>query len=230
MRKLIIAVKSCQRDLDLGFHCAIRQTWGADAKKAGVDVRFFVGSWDKRNRYENDESSLPCEDGYMELPFKTRAICHWLYNKPYTHAFLCDNDTFVRIPELLASGFEAADYSGYYGKGADEVHTRFDYQDHMGNYPQCYPWASGGFGYFLSKRASDALAFEYPQVWAEDMHVAQVLGPLAEKNKLTKQHLPLRGTATEHFGKTPKFRSLTPELLLRAYAENGFENIYKEAY
>ena len=41
--RLLIAIKSCERDMLNGCHTAIRETWGKDFPP-NVDVRFFVGN------------------------------------------------------------------------------------------------------------------------------------------------------------------------------------------
>ena len=183
--KLLIAVKSCLRDLDRGCHDVIRATWGKSLPP-GVLLRFFVGaeanSRVSRN-FKSDEVLLDCPDDYMSLSFKTREICRWTTTKMVSHVFLCDNDTFLIPKKLLLSGYENYDYMGKFTQ--PKIGTRFDYSD-IGpdgverQYPRAHPWASGGFGYFLSHYACGEVADEYPlpKIWAEDMWVGQVMGDL----------------------------------------------------
>lgn len=232
MGRLIVAVKSCHRDRDAGFHDAIRGTWGKDLKARGVDVRFFVGQTGDNRRdplLKSDETMVDAPDDYMNLPFKTRRACQWIVGKIYDNAFFCDNDTYVDVPLLLQLPYEGSDFAGHFCRGPAETTSRFDYRDHMGFYPQSYPWCSGGIGYFLSRRAIDLVADTPPMVWAEDMYVGQVIGPEVHENDWTVTHLLMNGFATSHFRKSTKFTQFTPELLYRAYQEKGFQGIYGEA-
>jgi hypothetical protein len=186
MPKLLIAVKSCIRDLDAGFHDCIRRTWLQDAKQLGIDVRFFVGQGLTERRvirYQPDETALACPDDYDSLPVKTQQICLWANGKTYPHIFLCDTDTFL-IPRLmLASGYDRADYAGRFNGNTMTPITGYrtvSRSGHSTTYPTCYPWASGGYGYFLSRRAFNEVAYSVPKTWAEDFHVGQTLGPLAK--------------------------------------------------
>jgi hypothetical protein len=185
--KLIIAVKSCQRDLRRGDHHVIRSTWGKDAKAAGIDVRFFVGANDSVNRYEPDEVHLNCDDSYAGLPFKTREICKWVSGKRVDHVYLCDTDTFVYVPYLLTSGFEKYDYMGHmlHHLGIFFPYKTTDLNGAPEDHPKCYTWASGGMGYFLSKRATVEAAYQFPNSWAEDLWIGQVVGPFLEKEGWT---------------------------------------------
>jgi hypothetical protein len=234
MANLIICVKSCLRDMRLGFHQAIRETWGKDFH-GFADMRFFVGVSERpldttHVSYLKDEIGLDSKDGYMDLPEKTNRICRWLQSKVFEHAFFCDNDTFVRADRLLSLPYKKLDYAGYFCTGPSEVLSRFDYRDHMGVYPQSYPWCSGGAGYFLSSRAVHDIANELPKVWAEDMYVGQVLGPKVHAGVYQAAYLQdLNFNATQHFKKSKMYPQFTPEILRRIYAEGGPERLYAEA-
>jgi hypothetical protein len=180
---LMICVKSCQRDLERGDHNVIRSTWGADAKVHNIPVRFFVGSEPKR--YESDEVHLKCADDYNALPYKTREICRWAQGKMPNHIFLCDTDTYINVKKLLQIPFEQYDYAGHFGGGEGATKNTFKYravnrdQTITEHHEKCYPWASGGIGYFLSRDAFTEIAFEQPTSWAEDLWVGQVIGARA---------------------------------------------------
>src|SRR5271156_2746122 len=153
---LLIAVKSCRQDLERGYHQVIRDTWGIDAVSLGIDLIFFTGN---RNQSKGilgwDEVSLDCGDEYADLPFKTREICQYAVACGYDYVFLCDTDTFV-IPRLLLEvGFEAYDYYGLIQKPLGKT-FQYDAISRSGkHHPGMYsPWASGGFGYFLSQKAA----------------------------------------------------------------------------
>jgi hypothetical protein len=204
--KLAIVVKSCHRDLDRGCHDVIRQTWGRDLKARGVDTFFFVGKDPTQEetrrvrKYESGEVVVDCKDDYLSLPVKTRRICQWLGSKMFSHAFFCDNDTMLFPDQLLNSGFEKYDYSAshwWVGRGlGDPGVPPFHYVDSGGEYPECRAWASGGFGYFLSHKASNIVADAQPTIWAEDLFVGQLLAPLIDKRELiVGKFSPI----TEHF-------------------------------
>ena len=233
MGQLLIAVKSCHRDRKAGFHDAIRSTWGKDLGP-GVVLKFFMGkNPDEREStasFHKDDIVLDCSDDYMSLPFKTREICAWQRGRMIDYTFLCDCDTIVQAKKLLALPYKQYDYSGHFCTGPTEVHTRFDYKDHKGEYPNSYPWCSGGVGYFISKDAAFDIADSYPQVWAEDMYVGQVLGPSIAKGELQAEYLELNNQATFHFRKSKMHPQFTPELLYRIHKDGGPEKLYEEAF
>jgi Galactosyltransferase len=183
MTKLMICVKSCQRDLKLGFHDVIRSTWGKDAKALGIDVRFFVGA--EAIPYQSDEVHVKSADDYNALPYKTRDICRWANGKMVDYIFLCDTDTFLVPKKMLMCGFEKYDYVG---KISQPVNKPFRYE-HTGregqkeHHEHCYPWASGGYGYFLSRKAFKEVAFEHPMSQCEDLWVGQVVGKMAAEGE-----------------------------------------------
>jgi hypothetical protein len=183
--KLLIAVKSCQDHLTRGFHDAIRATWYKDAKAAGVDVRFFVGA--SPTQYLSDEVHVKCDDSYKGLPYKTREICRWVSGKLIDYTFFCDTDTYLHIPYLISSGFENYDYQGWmmHKLGVAFPYNTTDLDGLPELHPQCYTWASGGIGYFLSQRAAREVAYEHPSSWAEDLSVGQVVGPKIVAGELT---------------------------------------------
>src|SRR5277367_5778409 len=107
--RLLVAIKSCQRDKVSGCHQAIRDTWGKDFP-ADVDVRFFVGG--SEISLLADEVLVPVIDDLVNLPLKVREIAKYAIDKNYDFAYICDVDTFVIPKRLLASGFENYDYLG----------------------------------------------------------------------------------------------------------------------
>jgi hypothetical protein len=228
--QLLVAVKSCHRDRKAGFHDAIRGTWGKDLG-TNVNLRFFMGANpDPREStgFKSDEVVLDCPDDYMSLPFKTREICAWQHSRMINYTYLCDNDTIVRAKPLLALPYQQYDYSGHFGN-EQALDQTFNYQDAHGVFPECFPWASGGWGYFLSKDAALEVAEAFPtHSWAEDMYVGNVIGPQVQKGFLTSARLEM-SNVVDHFRKSRKFPVFTPELLYRAYKEGGVEQIYAEA-
>jgi Galactosyltransferase len=239
MSQLIVAVKSCWRDRQAGFHDAIRSTWGADIKAKGGLVRFFLGHEQKYSgphpsvasgeALKSDEQLVDAPDDYMGLPFKTRGICGYLVTKNVDNAFICDIDTIINVPTLLSTSYRGVDYGGHFRGGENEVLSRFDHTDHLGNYPNCYAWASGGVGYFLSRPAMMLIADTYPFVWAEDMSVGQILGPEIGKGNFRAEHLNLSERATWHFRKSKMYPEFTTELLYRIHKEGSPKKVYDEA-
>ncbi len=201
MTKLIICVKSCQRDKDLGFHDVIRSTWGKDAKALGIDVKFFQGK--NFSKYESDEVHLNCPDDYDNLPFKTREICKWVSGKLVDYAFLCDTDTFLTMSPMMA-WFEKISFGryDYAGKIDRDPKVPFPYEansrERYLKMDACYPWASGGYGCFLSRKALTEVAYAYPDTWAEDLWVAQVLGPKFAAGEMTVLSTPANVYSFHH--------------------------------
>jgi Galactosyltransferase len=220
---LLIAVKSCRADLDRGCHDVIRGTWG-QALRGKALVRFFIGhsgsdyfmahpKADAR-AFSSDEVVVDAADDYQSLPHKTRAICAWSITKNVSHVFLCDTDTYVNASKLFSCGYENYDYTGKISKPLG-VTFPYDAVDRNGvteHIPFCYPWASGGYGYFLSRNAVFEVADNYPKTWAEDLWVGQVLGPEIARGNMTALDLRAR-SYSEHFpaaeyqqGYNPVFR------------------------
>jgi hypothetical protein len=232
MNQLLVAVKSCHRDRKAGLHEAIRATWGGKLKEHNVLIRFFMGlNPDARDGspLRPDEIVLDCKDGYEDLPFKTREICKWSVGRLFTHLFLCDCDTVIKsVPDLVNLEYQDVDYAGFFGRGEENLKETFFYEDHTGQYPECSPWASGGYGYFLSRQAMSEIGDEFPRVWAEDMYIGQVIGPYVRQGWMRSRALNM-GAVAWHFRKSKKFPIFTAELLHRMYREGGPEKIYKEA-
>jgi hypothetical protein len=188
MTNLIIAVKSCVEHMELGYHAAIRETWYRDFP--GGTVKFFVGGG--TGRTEPDEVRLDCPDDYNSLPKKTKAICMWAASKAASHIFLADTDTFIIASKLLACGYENYDYAGKidkpFGQAFPYISVSREGTSQMHHHT--YPWASGGFGYFLSKKAANIIAYTEPRGWAEDFNTGQQLGPLYNTGEITMLHTP----------------------------------------
>jgi hypothetical protein len=217
--RLLIAVKSCQRDLKLGFHNVIRSTWGKDAKALGIDVRFFVGA--EATPYQSDEVHVKSADDYNALPYKTREICRWANGKMLDYVFLCDTDTFLIPKKMLECRFDKYDYAG---KISQPVNKPFHYE-HTGRegqkeyHERCYPWASGGFGYFLSRKAVQEVAFEHPMSQNEDLWVGQVIGKLAAVGEMSILSTPAN-VYSFHHPQHGELYSLEP---LKAWQEQMYQ-------
>ena len=109
-KKTLIAVKSCARDIEMGCHQPIRDSWGWHASK-WADVRFFVG--DGKWVFEPDEIQLVgAPDYYRGLSEKVNHILRWALNRDYESIVLVDTDTFLVPHRLQAVPLSSFDYFG----------------------------------------------------------------------------------------------------------------------
>jgi hypothetical protein len=108
---------------------ACKATW-AESVNNLCDIVFFTGE------------VLGVPDNYEDLPIKVQAICKWALLRNYDFMLKVDSDTYVWLDRILASGFEQHDYSGWTGGKAAAKDE----------------YASGGAGYWLSKRAMQIVA------------------------------------------------------------------------
>jgi hypothetical protein len=140
--KPLIAVHACHAYAD--NRQAIRDTWFA---KWGhlVDIRFFIGN--PATPEESEVVYLDCPDTFEALGLRTWGLARWAKENGYTHVFKCDDDTYIHIPRLLASGFEKWEYFGSRCHG------------------HCMSYAQGGAGYWLSGRALDIVANAKQDYW-----------------------------------------------------------------
>jgi Galactosyltransferase len=231
-QQLAVCVKSCHRDMDAGLHQAIRDAWGRDLKNRGASLFFFMGEDPTQNetrrsrRYVNGEIVLErCPDNYDGLPVKTRRICQWLQGKMYQNIFLCDCDTYVNAERLLKTEWQAYDYYGDFFDSVPGTAPRRFTDSRGAVHENCRAWASGGFGYFLSRRAAEVVAGTPPSFWAEDMYVGNVLAPFIDSKELTAASVRLKLTRiTEHWSgiNVP----YTPKIVREAYVNGGFRELF----
>jgi hypothetical protein len=141
--KPLIAVHACHR-YDANRQ-AIRDTW-FDQWKHLVDIRFFIGN---PAGDESDVVYLDCPDTFVALGLKTWGLAQWARTNSYTNVFKCDDDTYVHVPRLLASGFEQHEYTGRMCHG------------------HAFRYAQGGAGYWLAGRALDVVADSGSDYWMQ---------------------------------------------------------------
>lgn len=187
--RILLAIKSCKRDQYNGYNDAVRNTWLRDLK--GANYCFVLGTG--ATRLHPDELILNCGDGYLDLPWKTKAFCQRFVGQEYDFVLLLDTDTFLVPSRFLSSGFEQFDYYGYFNGEIGKPKEVY----------RClYAWASGGSGYALSKRAAQLVAEADPtnlsmcpelRIPAEDLFCGQVLGPHIQRGELTAAHDPRFG-------------------------------------
>lgn len=178
--RVLIAVPACHRHnyeshSDTSIHQnnatderieAVRATWANYVKSFNryVDIKFFYGEMPEgiqARQAESDEVFLPVPDAYDSLPIKVQAIYKWALERSFDYTFKADDDTFVYVDRLLASGFENYDYLGYCTSDQRQ--------------PLKDRYASGGSGYFVSQKAMKILAAATVDDWAEDRWVGKVL-------------------------------------------------------
>lgn len=181
---MLIAIKSCKRDQYNGYNDNCRATWIKDIR--GANYCFVLGNG--ATRLHPDELILNCGDRYEELPTKTHALCKWFLDQDYDFIFACDTDTFVVPRRLLDTPYSQYDYYGYFN---GEIGKPKDI------YCCLYAWASGGSGYFLSRRAAQIVSEVNPHSYSmcpetripsEDLMLGQILGPYIERGELTAKH------------------------------------------
>ena len=190
-KKVLIAISGWVTGATNGDHAAIRETYVQELKKhSNWDYRFFIGdgtpvttadearlesSFQHATRGhkhkavttknqekftyvpKSDEVIVPCPDGYLYLGHKTWHSHKWALDHGYDYVFQCFPDTFIDVDKLMASGFEQYDYSGI-GLGGHER-----------------DFASGGCGYWLTRKAIEVLLKEPVDDWAEDRWVGRAL-------------------------------------------------------
>lgn len=175
IRNLLVGALSGLQHGERRNNC--RSTWMADIRRhPGMDAVFLLGSEVVASQRAGDELHLPCENAYETLPQRTRWFCKWaIENTDCEYVFKCDDDTCIAIDRLAAFDPRGRDYIG---------------RDLGG-------WASGGAGYFLSRRAAQIVAEEMTaETGAEDCCVADVLRHHGITISDDKRLLPWPGSGT----------------------------------
>jgi Galactosyltransferase len=189
--RILIAISTCELFESNGSNTACRETWINEYKRQAipfVDYKFFVGtpllehtqpeSHAKVDicgnhctdylRAAEDVVVLRCEDQYGALTYKTQESLQWAAARDYDFVFRCFPDTYVQVKRLLETKFYNYDYYG----------------DFRGETTGWQNYASGGAGYFLSRRAYSYL-LDQPILgtwrdditpYAEDLWVGNRLG------------------------------------------------------
>lgn len=171
--KPLILITSCHSYRQQGYEDAVRETW---AKNCSVDYRFVLGSGQGPGQ-RNDEWFFDVPDDYAHVTLKTIAGHARAIGEGYGFVFQCFLDTYVNVPQMLRSDFRDWDYVGFF-KGHDGEPPRIP--DSKGR----YPYACGGAGYWLSRKACEVVANspvdladdQTLALWAEDLWVGTVLG------------------------------------------------------
>lgn len=159
MSRILIGALSGWKYHDRRKRCL--DTWMADADEVDVRAVFMLGC---QYSVESEQIglhalALPCPDDYPSLPQRTMWFCRWALAQPgWDYIFKCDDDTYVSLPRLLAYDLAGRDYVGVEWKPG-------------------VAYASGGAGYFLSRRAAEIVEQRLANVatGAEDQEVGKVL-------------------------------------------------------
>jgi Galactosyltransferase len=193
--RLLIAVKSCQKDKQEGVHQAIRETWGRNLPR-GVDLLFFVGGEKAPNNLEKDEIYLPVSDSYWEMQPKVFATMQYALEKDYDFCCSSDTDAYFEFLKLMSSGFEQYDYSGgpIGGEGIDRAYSGRRIPDFDNVLISPFYGYLSGHAYILSKKALK-IVISSPAKFpiSEDLWTGQVLGPFIISGELTVKVLPEDG-------------------------------------
>jgi hypothetical protein len=218
--RTLIAIKSCVWDSDRGAHQAILETWGKDV--VGADLLFFVGYDRALNNAVEGTVQIPTRDDYEHLQHKTHAILRWSIQQGYDYTFLADNDTFLIPERLMKCHFENYDYFGLFETGNVMLGTTFTLDWYGEAVPNFYPWASGGYGYFVSRKAAEIVVATDPGRWTEDMYVGQSLGPRIKRGIAAGKILGFQREISWHYHSEPgNFETYNP-------ASKWMQNMYEK--
>jgi hypothetical protein len=177
--KCLIAISTCYDFEKNGNNNALRATWLPDVKLfPGLDYKFFFGFGQGAATATLPEDSILLPDvldDYGNLTYKTRGSLQWAHAEGYDFVFRCFPDTYVRVARLMACGYDTFDYYGDF---------RGDPSTNEVTHQRAQNYASGGPGYWLSRRAVELL-IDAPVlgVWrdeltpyVEDLWVGNILG------------------------------------------------------
>jgi hypothetical protein len=185
--KTLIAISSCWDFEKNGNNKALRETWLPDVKAfPGLDYKFFMGRGQGAESAElpDDCVFLPdVDDGYGFLTYKTQSSLRWAHERGYDFVLRCFPDTYIRVNRLMHSGFEKNDFHGDF-RAEEGGRTDGGTGKQMPTLQQAQNYASGGAGYWLSRRAFELLLNapitgiwrDEITVYAEDLWVGNILG------------------------------------------------------
>jgi hypothetical protein len=176
-RRILVAVKSCHRDLNDGCNQAVRDTWGKDLPPC-CDLKFFVGNGD--SKLLPDEVRIYCPDDFYHLPDKMRGILNWFLGRPeYDYIFLFDTDTYVIVNRWMRTRFWRHDYTGFFTPNHDIGRQYESMTDNRGQKISPFYAYASTHACGLSRKAARPIVQINPiSSWYDDVWIGQVLGPL----------------------------------------------------
>ncbi|MFZ1978124.1 MAG: glycosyltransferase family 25 protein [Bacteroidota bacterium] len=134
--------------------------WLYDLRRQGLDCLFVLGNGGAPERLDGDRLYLPCSPaGYPDLPARSRLFAKYALEHGYDYCFKCDDDTTI-CPRC---------FSEYSTAGRDYVGRKWT------NNGRQFGYAQGGAGYFLSRKAMQAVASSGMQHGNEDQEVGLAL-------------------------------------------------------
>jgi len=208
-----------------GWKCHDRRqcclsTWMHDADELKIDAVFLLGcaTAARPEQIGPHALALLCPDDYPSLSQRTRWFCRWAIEEGgggkaeggWDYLFKCDDDTYVSIPRLAA--YAAKELAG---------------RDYVGaQWRAGVGYASGGAGYFLSRKAAELVArrLTTPQ-GAEDLLVGQVLQGAGMRFSIEPRLVPF---GSVHCRPTRDNDLITlhgvgAEVFLASHAETGWQ-------
>lgn len=208
----LIAIMTWTPDVHNGRNDAVRETWVREwcATKVPqfVEKPHYCFYYDKEHNepLQWDELQFDVPRGLLNTSYKTQCMVKWALERGYEHVFFIPVDCYVCVPRLLVSGFEVEHYTGF--KAYDEPHI------------------GGGSGYWLSKRAMEAVAQfgVYPDYEDRWVGAAVSSGGMALKHdaRYWSWEQPwLKGIITAHLS-DPQTASYDPSFM-RAYHKQYME-------
>jgi len=139
MSKILIAAPVCHEYRERWQACL--DTWAGTNL---CDVKLYTSEDfnvpPEQNRCMTDQTGLVTRPG-QDLSYRLRELCRWALEQGYTNLFKCDDDTYVWVDRLLASSGPEFDYLGF-------SHGSWHYP----------PFASGGAGFWLSRKSMQVIA------------------------------------------------------------------------
>ena len=182
--KLLVAISSCGDFESNGNNQALRDTWLKDLRHfPDLEYKFFFGTGQGEPQLEDSIILPDVDDGYGSLTYKTQASLRWAAEQNYSFVFRCFPDTYVRVDRMMTCPFQDYDYYGDFRR-EEGGRTEGGTGKQMPTLQQAQNYASGGAGYWLSRKAFDLLLrAPVTGVWrdeittyAEDLWVGNILG------------------------------------------------------
>lgn len=160
--RALIAVTTCEAYRQNGNNDAILNTWVPDVSKVdGLDIALFTGRDTVFVNPTKYEIRLNVPDDYQNVTYKTIESRRWALAQGYDFVFQTYPDVYIRPERLMEALQTDKDYVGFPLIAPDGV-----------------PYASGGAGYWNSRKACQLIAAQdtgVPYDWAEDRWVGHVM-------------------------------------------------------